>query len=89
MVVPNRPYLINNVHTLAFIQGSRAASQEEVRGVTEVSSFLTITQVSSGLKKLATLHLDTSVNCALRYWLAALQLIPCIHSVFHGNGTPL
>ena len=33
------------------IQGSRAASQDDVRVVTEVSTLLVITQVSSGLKE--------------------------------------
>ena len=34
---------------LAFIQGSRAVRQDEVCAVTEVSTFLIRTQVSSGL----------------------------------------
>ena len=37
--------------TLAFIQGSKAESRDEVCVVTEVSTFLPITQVKSGFKK--------------------------------------
>ena len=31
----------------------------------------------------ATSHLDTSVKCAISYWLVALQPIPCLHSAFY------
>ena len=39
------------IRTLVFIQGCRAASQDEVCVVTIVSAFLIITELSSGLKK--------------------------------------
>ena len=29
------------------------------------------------------------MKCVLSYWLAALQPIPCLHSVFDGNGASL
>ena len=41
---------LNKVPTLAFIQGSRAASQDEICVITEVLTFLIINQVSSGFK---------------------------------------
>ena len=37
----------------------------------------------------ATSHLDTSVKCALNYWLAALLHIPCFHNACDGNGASL
>ena len=37
----------------------------------------------------ATIHLKTSVKCALSYWLATLQHVPCLHSAFGGNTASL
>ena len=41
----------NNVHTLAFVQGSRVISRDEVCVITEVPTFLIITRVSMVLNK--------------------------------------